>query len=160
MNYKDLSDNSRVWVYQSDREFTAEEVEIIKPKGKKFLETWNSHGATLDAAFEIFFNRFIVIFADEDKTSASGCSIDTSVHFIRQIENDFGVSLFNRMNIAYKEMGKIFIFHFNELDKLLKAGKINENTIMFNNLVSTKKEFLASWEIPLKESWIKERPVS
>lgn len=157
ISYRDLSDSSRVWVYQSNREFTAEEVEVIKSKGNEFLKTWNSHGAALHAALEIFYNRFIVIFVDENHASASGCSIDKSVHFIKQLEKDFNVSLFDRMKVAYKSEGKILTVNFSEMDKYFSKGEIDENTVVFNNLVITKKQFLAHWEVPVKESWIKDR---
>lgn len=150
MNYKNLSSDSRVWIYQSDREFSLEEIQKIKFLGEEFLKSWNSHGTVLQAAFEIFYNRFIAIFVDENHASASGCSIDKSVHFIKQIEKDFSVSLFDRMKIAFKEKEKIFLFHINELSNMLSQKVIHENTIIFNNTVSTKKEFETNWAIPLK----------
>lgn len=160
ISYKDLPGSSRVWIYQSSREFTSEEVEIIKSKGKEFLETWNSHGAALHAALEIFYDRFIAIFVDEHHASASGCSIDKTIHFLKQVEKDFNISLFDRMKVAYKNNGKISTFNFIELEKHLSGGEINENTIVFNNIILTKKEFQTHWEIPLKDSWIKERLIS
>jgi hypothetical protein len=157
VSYKDLSDSSKVWIYQCAREFSAAEAEMIKTRGSAFLETWNSHGSALRAAMEVFYNRFIVIFVDENEASASGCSIDTSVHFMKQLEKDLGVSLFDRMRIAYKNEGKISTVHFNEIDKHIIKGEIGEDTIVFNNLVATKKDFIMKWETPLKETWIKDR---
>lgn len=160
VSYKDLPDSSRAWIYQSSREFTSEEVELIKSAGNEFLETWNSHGAALHAALGIFYDRFIAIFADENHASASGCSLDKLGHFLKQVEKDFNVSLFDRMNVAFKSNGKISTFNFIELEKYFAEGKINERTIVFNNLVTTKKEFFTHWEIPLKDSWINDRLTS
>ncbi len=156
MDYKELSDNSRVWIYQSDREFSLNEIQKIKNLGEEFLKTWNSHGAALHAAFEIFHNRFIAIFVDENHASASGCSIDKSVHFIKQIENTFSVSLFDRMKIAYRKNSEILTVPFSELAETfsLYFGEGRGEVITFNNLVSTKKEFETNWEIPLNKSWL------
>lgn len=153
MNYKDLSDNSRIWIYQSDRQFSADEVEKIKATGNEFLNTWDSHGKALHAAFEIFHRRFIAIFVDQNHASASGCSIDKSVHFIKQLERDFSVSLFDRMKIAFRDKENVIIGDINELKQKFSDREITENTIVFNNLVVTKSEFIQKWEIPLKESW-------
>ena len=44
--YKNLPDNSRVWIYQSDREFTAQEIDFISDKAKAFIESWTRHGVS------------------------------------------------------------------------------------------------------------------
>lgn len=152
-NYKDLPSDSQVWIYQSNREFTNEESTEIKELAEGFIETWSAHGQLLKAAIEIFYNRFIVIFVDEKQATASGCSIDDSVDFIKEIEKKISTSLFDRMTVAYKKENKIFTCRLNEFKKLLVEGTINENTIVFNNLVNTKSGFETNWEIPLKNSW-------
>lgn len=156
MNYHEFPDNARVWVYQSDREFTADEADSIKSKGANFIKTWDSHGAGLRAAIEIFYNRFIVIFVDENQAAVSGCAIDKSVHFIKQVEKDFGVSLFDRIKIAYWNGNKVHTIPMFQLQKNFAAafGEKAEEVIVFNNLVKSKKEFMTHWQIPLKQSWI------
>ena len=148
-----MSSDSRVWVYQSSREFTNDEVVEIKEEAEGFIETWAAHGQSLKASAEIFHNRFIVIFVDEKQAMASGCSIDDSVDFIKEIETSFHTSLFDRMIIAYKQENIIFTCTLNEFEQFFAEGKINKNTIVFNNLVSTKSEFETNWKVPLKDSW-------
>lgn len=154
--YTRLPDHSRVWVYQSNREFTHEESVKIKNHAGEFLKTWNSHGAALCAVLEIFYNRFLVLFVDETHASTSGCSIDTSIHFFKQLEKELNVSLFDRMSVAYRKNGRIETVRLHELGiKFLNIfGKEADDVIVFNNLVSTKNEFLTHWEIPLKNSWV------
>jgi len=33
------------------------------------------------------------------------------------------------------------------------SGKINDETLVFDNLVKTKDQFLTQWLLPLKDSW-------
>ena len=104
--FESLPDNSRVWIYQSDREFTTEEALQIEEKGKEFVEHWTAHQQTLMAGFKIFHHIFLVLSADESHNGASGCSIDKSVHFISEIEKEFKVNLFNRLNLVYLQNEK------------------------------------------------------
>ena len=153
MDYNNLSESSKVWIYQSNRELSSTEVEQIKELGDEFTQSWAAHGAQLKAAIEIFHNRFIVLFADESETSASGCSIDSSVHFIKQLEKQFNIALFDRMLLAYKHEDEIKTVKMNEFEEKLQTGEISENTIVFNNLVQNLSEFKSRWKIPVKDSW-------
>lgn len=153
MNYKDLADDTRVWIYQSDRKFTDSEVESIKEQGDKFIDEWTAHGADLQAAFEVFHNQFIVVFADENEAKASGCSIDSSVRFIKTLEEEHKISLMNRKLVAFKEGDSILTLPQEEFLEQAAMGKLSENTIVFNNLVTTKQDLETKWQVPLKESW-------
>jgi len=153
MNYKDLPDHSRVWVYQSDREFTADEENVIRQKVDQFIAGWASHGQALEAAIEIFHNLFIVVFVNEEQAQASGCSIDSSVHFIKELEQEQDYSLFNRLVVAYKEGEHINCCTLVEFEALLVEGSVTEDSVVFNNLVTTKADFDHKWEVPVKDSW-------
>lgn len=148
-----LSDSSKVWIYQADRELTESEVQKIKQMGDQFAEDWAAHGSQIKAAFEVFHNRFIVLFADESQTTASGCSIDASVRFIQQLEREFKIDLFDRMNIAFEENSEVKTMRMNEFEQMLQSSQISESTIVFNNLVQDLGEFKNRWKIPLKDSW-------
>jgi hypothetical protein len=156
MNYQDLSENSKVWIYQSSRPLTDKESEEIKVYGDRFIANWAAHGKELHAAFEVFYNRFIVLFADESQVQASGCSIDASVHFMKDIQNAYQLDLFDRMNITYKIRNQIDSLRMNDFQEALSKGQLTENTVVFNNLVETKGDFEKLWEVPLKESWHKQ----
>ncbi len=153
-SFENFPENSRIWIFQSARQFTAPEMEWIKSKNSIFILSWSSHREKLKAAIEIFYDRFLVVAADENFLIPSGCSIDSLNQFLRSIEKEFNLSLFGRMDIAFKDGNSVSTFHYNQLEKLLIEGKINENTIVFNNLVSSKKEFLHQWEVPLKQTWL------
>ncbi len=156
MNWQDLADHSRVWVYQSNRTLTKEEVQQIKLNGNQFIANWAAHGKALNAAFEVFYNRFIVLFVDEVQAKASGCSIDASVHFIKQIENHFNLDLFNRMQVCFRDKEEIKDLPLNVFSEKLEKQEISVETIVFNNLVETKADFIKAWEVPIKLSWHKQ----
>ena len=156
MDYKRLADHSRVWIYQSDRVLSDEEVTEINNYGKQFIQNWSAHGSELEAAFEVFHHRFIVLFADESKVLASGCSIDSSVRFIKDIQNAYQLNLFDRLNIAFMQSGRIDTMRMTDFQTALDSAKLKPDTLVFNNLVETKKEFEESWVVPLKDSWHKQ----
>jgi hypothetical protein len=154
---ENLPPYSRVWIYQSDRKFTAGEEEKIFSLGKQFVDTWTAHNKDLLATFEIRHHAFIIIMIDQEHESASGCSIDKSLHFIQGLEKQFGLSLLDRMIFTYKEGNEIRFVKSSEFDHLLRTGQIGDHTIVFNNLVGTKAALETEWEIPLSQSWHKAR---
>jgi len=84
VEYQDLPSNSRVWVYQSEREFTSKELEFISEKAIDFIEKWTKHGSNLKGSFTIKYNQFLVLAVDEGFNNVSGCSIDSSVRFVHE----------------------------------------------------------------------------
>jgi hypothetical protein len=153
--YKNLPNNSRVWIYQSDREFTHKEIEFIASKAEVFINTWTRHGDDLKGSFTIKYNRFLVLAVDETFNNVSGCSIDSSVRFIKQLENELQLDLMNKMNITFKDDANINLVKLADFQKFAKEKKITSETIVFNNMVTTKQDFESNWEIPAKESWHK-----
>lgn len=148
-----ISESSRVWIYQSDRILKKEEEEQIQNILEQFTSRWHAHGHQLTALAEIRYHRFIILMVDEARVGASGCSIDKSVNLMKEIEQQFKLGLFDRFNIAYRTHSEITSCSRAEFEKLLASGEINENTIVFNNLVQTVKDLDTSWEVPFKDSW-------
>jgi hypothetical protein len=156
MNYKDLPDDTRVWIYQSNRKFSDDEVASIRKEGEDFTEIWTSHGTLLKAALEVFHNQFVVFFADEKTAEAGGCSIDKSVYFIKHLEQKHTVSLLDRTMVAYKDGDVIATLPQEEFFEKVGQGTLSEDTIVFNNLVNTKHDLDNKWQVPLKDSWHRE----
>jgi hypothetical protein len=147
--------DARVWIYQANRPFSDLEISSVGERAKSFLETWTAHDNALRASFEILHHHFLIIMIDKSYTNASGCSIDKSVHFIQSIEKEFSVSLLDRMMFAYKNNGSVEVVSKQEFSSLLSSGVVNDETIVFNNLIETKGQLYSQWEIPMKESWHK-----
>jgi hypothetical protein len=153
VEFSELPETSRIWIYQADRNFSPEELLDVNNLLGQFLKDWTAHGAQLEAAYEIKYNRFIIIGLDQSNASASGCSIDASVHFIQELEKKYKVQLLDRMNVSFKQGDYITYKPMAEFKKMAKAKAISKNTIVFNNLVTNKQEYLEHWEVPAAESW-------
>ncbi len=155
ISYKKLPNNSRVWIYQSDREFTNKEVEFISSKAEGFINQWTRHGDDLKGSFTIKYNQFLVLAVDESFNNVSGCSIDSSVRFVKELENELQLDLMNKMNITFKDNEHINLVKLPDFQRFVKEKKITSETIVFNNMVSTKEDFETNWEVPAKQSWHK-----
>jgi hypothetical protein len=150
----DFAADSRVWIYQGNRAFTAAETMEIKRLLASFVQDWNSHGHPVKGYAGIFYDRFIVLMADETATGVSGCSTDSSVQLIRQIEQHIDVRLFDRLNLAFFVDGEVRLVPMSQLSAALGSGAITAETPFFNNVIQTKQELEMKWLIPLKNSWL------
>ncbi len=149
----EFSPESKIWIYQSNRELNELETSRLQQLLDDFVQTWTAHNQQLKAAAQVMYHRFIVLFVDESQAGASGCSIDKSVRFMQAVEEEFNINLFDRFNTAYFKNDKIFSANREEFETLLKEGKVNSQTIVFNNLVATFNDFKTKWQVPLKDSW-------
>ena len=153
-NWKNMIGSTRVWIYQADRLMTQLEIQQIGDASKQFLADWTSHGSKMLADIQLFHQLFIVVFADEEKTKASGCGIDKSVHFIQKIGEHFNIDFFNRLNVACILKDQIKIIPSSDIQKELESGRISGETLIYNNLVKTKDEIENNWAVPLSNSWV------
>ncbi|TDQ27775.1 ABC transporter ATPase [Tenacibaculum caenipelagi] len=151
--YKKLPINSRVWVYQSDRELSQEEIEHISAKALLFIDNWTRHGDDLKGSFTIKYKQFLVLAVDENFNNVSGCSIDASVRFVQELEKELKLDLMDKMNVSFKDGENINIVKLPEFQNFVKEQKITPETVVFNNMVNTKEDFETKWEVPAKESW-------
>lgn len=148
-----LPSHSRIWIYQSNRKLTDAEVAEIEASTKDFIENWAAHGQSLEASFNIAYNRFIIIAVNQDNQAATGCSIDASVQFIQNLEQKYGIDLLDKMNVTFKLGEHIAHKTLLEFKKMAKEKAVSANTIVFNNLVNTIEEWKDFWEVPASESW-------
>ncbi|NII81471.1 MULTISPECIES: ABC transporter ATPase [unclassified Pedobacter] len=148
-----FSPQSRVWIYQSDRKFTSiEETEILN-KLAAFTNQWKAHGNELLAKAEIRYGFFIILTVDESQAGVTGCSIDSSVRLIKEIEQEYHVDLFNRFNIAYKVNGEVVVNSKEDFETLVNIKQVTPETIVFNNMVQNLAELESKWEVPFQNSW-------
>ncbi len=154
---EDFHPSSRVWIYQSSRLFMISEALQIEDMLNQFLAGWNTHGTPIKGYANLLFGQFVVIMADETAAGVSGCSTDSSVRLIKQIEEAFKVDMFNRQNLAFVVKDKIQTIPLAQLNYALENGFITPDTIYFNNLVLDKTSLLSTWMVPVKESWLAAR---
>ncbi|AXT60044.1 ABC transporter ATPase [Aquimarina sp. AD10] len=153
VDFNELPETSRVWIYQANRSFSQEELEEIKNKLNEFLEQWTAHGSDLKASYEIKYKRFITIGLDQGLNPATGCSIDASVHFIQDLEQLYSVDLMDKMNVSFKQGEFVAYKTLSDFKMMAKKRSVSPNTIVFNNLVTNIAEYRTNWEVPAKDSW-------
>jgi hypothetical protein len=154
---EDFAGDSRVWIYQSPRLFFMSEALQIEEMLEAFVRDWKSHGTPVKGYANLFYGQFIVLMADENATGVSGCSTDSSVHLIKEIEKRFGIHLFDRLMLAFRVNDKVQMVPLSQLPHALANGNIDGDTLYFNNTVQTKAELEDRWLIPLKDSWLGDR---
>jgi hypothetical protein len=121
----------------------------------QLVANWKSHGTPVKGYANLFFGQFIILMADEDATGVSGCSIDSSVRVIQQIEKQFGVEMFNWQNLAFIVKDKVQVIPRQQFNYALENNFIAPQTLFFNNVVTNKKELETNWIIPVEQSWLK-----
>ncbi len=153
IDFNSLPEESRVWIYQSNRSFSEEELLQLEQQLNTFIEAWTAHGKDLQAGYKIVYKRFIVIALDQNSNNATGCSIDASVYFIQELEKQYNVDLMDKMNVSYKQGEFIAYKPLLDFKKMAQEKAVSKNTIVFNNLVNNIAEFNENWEVPASESW-------
>lgn len=150
-----LPSSTRVWIYQSSQPFPEKELPQIQQQVQDFAQQWISHNRQLRAHGEVLHDRFVVLMVDESQAGASGCSIDKSVYFLKNLQAQYGVDLFDRMHFSYIEGEEVKTVSREEFAKLYSEGEINNDTPVFDTLVSTKGDFDQTFIKPLGKSWHK-----
>lgn len=150
-----LPDSAKVWIYQSNRELTDSEVINISEELVNFTNDWTAHNQKLNSSFVIKYKYFIVLAVDESLASASGCSIDSSVKTIKNIEKMHNLSFFDRTNLAFWMDKQVKIINLNQIDDAIKLNKINSHSIFFNNLATSIGDLSSEWMIPIEKTWLK-----
>ena len=150
-----LPPNAKVWIYQSDSNLSSTDVELIEKEVKFFLNNWSSHNKEIESSYEIRYNRFLIIGLNEDINSASGCSIDKSVNFIKNLQSILKVNFLNRLDVAYKIGNEINTISLLEFQNMIRENKLSKDSIVYNNMIDTKKLYLNNWETTIENSWHK-----
>ena len=153
VDFKEIPEDAKVWVYPSSRKFYPNEIEAIEEKVKTFIENWKSDDDTFKASYQFLYNRFIVLTADDVATELSNSDIDASVSLILGLQETYEVALLDRMNVCFKQGEHVQYKDLKDFKKLLKNKALTGKTIIFDNLITTKQDFDNFWEIAIEESW-------
>jgi hypothetical protein len=155
--------HSRIWIYQASRVFTPEEETLIRQQGEAFISQWAAHGTKLIAELQIVLHRFIIVAVDETVAQASGCSIDKLLRFIQQLQQELGIMLLDRLQIAYwhEPTQQIRTFALASLEQMLQSREIKPNTLVFDNTIQRLGDLKTHWIRPLAQTWLNAQiPVS
>ena len=155
VGFNEICDSSRIWIFQSDLKIENDKIELIKNELEKFLMQWSSHGKELQCSYELKYNLFIIIAVDSNVNNATGCSVDNLTDFILKIQEDNNINFFNRLSIAYNIENEVKLDNLSNIKDMIKDKKFSPQTIVYNNLVKTKKEYINNWKVPAIKSWHK-----
>ena len=143
----------RVLIYPASRPLAAKEAKVITEKLYDFLAGWAAHGKPLSSSFKIEKNQFIIITVDEEKETASGCSIDSLNGLMREIDSEFQLGLFDRMKASYMQNGEVKTMKLQDFKQALRNGELPQDIEVFDFSKSTYVNFLSDFLLPLKRSW-------
>ncbi|GAB1445257.1 MAG: hypothetical protein KF860_05130 [Cyclobacteriaceae bacterium] len=152
--FNEISDQAKVWVYQMNREISAPEMEEMATAIETFCSQWQAHGEPLQTSFDIAYNHFLILAVDENASEASGCSVDGSVRVLKELGDRMEIDFFDRGQAAFLINGKIDLYSISKLKELFNAGTLNASMNTFNNLVTTKADYLQNWSVSVAESWL------
>jgi len=153
--FQNIDDHARIWIFQANRKFNSSESKIISDALSTFSEGWLVHNSPMPASFDLRYDQFIVLAADEQANSASGCSIDDSVRTIKNLGQELSIDFFDRTQIAFKKGEHVFTVPLSDLKTKLAEGIWNHETLVFNNLVTIKRDLNQTWLVPAGSTWLK-----
>ncbi|GGC03758.1 hypothetical protein [Dyadobacter sediminis] len=152
--FSDIDLQSRVWIYQADRTITNEEAGIITEMLKASLDEWKAHGKPLTASAKVFEHRFVVIAVDESDELPSGCSIDTSVHWLKEIGQRMNIDFFDRSLAYFDDNNTVQTMAVPKIKQAVMDEVITPYTTIFDNQVANKAQWLKRWKIRASDSWL------
>ena len=152
--FNKMPDCARVWVYQADRDLSDAEVQYVQQTLDNQVNNWAAHGAALAGAATILHKRFVIVTVDENHNQVSGCSIDASTNWLKNLGAEMNLNFFDR-SVAYIQNAEIKVVEMLKIKTLVSEGIITPNTLIFNNLVPNMGEFKNAWNVSAGESWMK-----
>jgi len=153
VDYKELPDYSKVWIYPSNRKFYPNEIPLVEKQLQEFVKSWKSDDENFRASYQFLYNRFLIFIADTTTSPLSVAEIDQLVAFILELQTAYKIELLDKMNVCFKQGEHIQHKELKEFKKLLKNKSVNDKTIVFDNLIQTKYDLENLWEVPITHSW-------
>lgn len=149
-----LPAHARVWIYAAERALNSAEAALALEKSQAFVQQWAAHGHQLLADAKLLHDRFLVLMVDEQQAGASGCSIDSSVHFVQQLGAQLDIDFFNRMVFHYRDAaGEVQSLSRPAFKQAYADGTITDDATVFDPLVKNVGELNSIFEKPLAQSW-------
>jgi hypothetical protein len=153
--FETLPDESRVWVFGSDRALTGADAERLLAEVDRFLAQWKAHGLPLTAARDWRDDHLLTIGVDSTQESASGCSIDGLFRVLQSVERPLTARLVSGGRVFYRDgSGRVHCASRAELPELAASGAISEDTPVFDTSLTTAAAWRERFEAPAASTWI------
>jgi hypothetical protein len=154
VSFSDMPDHARLWVYSTARFMEDGEEQQIAEALDQFLPQWTAHSKELKSSARIDLKRHVIIAVDESSHQASGCSIDSCVHFLQRLGKAFHHDFFDRLHYTYVgEDHRPFLVHHHSLSEAYSTGIIDDQTLFANPLVKNIDEYRNAFLQPLASSF-------
>ena len=153
-SFNSMPGYSRLWIYQANRFFSAQESKQLEEGLKKLCDQWSAHQVPLSTSFSIQYKLFAILAVDENQSGASGCSIDSSVHFLKGLQQSLGLDFFDRTQVAFMDGDVVTLQPVKGLKTLFENQTLTGNSITFNILATTKSDWVKNSKIKVKDSWL------
>jgi len=154
IDFKQLPDEAKLWVFPSSRKFYPQEIAGIKEMIEAFLSEWDDQGILIKCSYQLEYDRFIIIAVDDSLNSLSLEAHNLLITFIQELEKELEVVLMDKMNVCYKQGEFVQYKDLIEFKKMIKAKGVSQKTIVFNNMITNKVDFKYNWEINIMDSWL------
>jgi hypothetical protein len=157
VSFDSLPDESRVWVFGSDRPLAGEAAQRLLAEVDRFLGQWKAHGAPLSCARDWRDEHLLTIGVDSTAESASGCSIDGLFRVLQAIERPLGARLVGGGRVFYRGAdGRVHCVGRDQLVQLAASGGITDETVVFDTGLTTMGAWRERFEAPARTTWVKE----
>ena len=156
ISFEQIPQSARIWIYQANRALSDNEVSVIETTLEPAVTKWAAHGTALLASVKVLLNRFVIIALDESQFEASGCSIDASSRWFKELGTQLNVDFFDRSQ-AYLDGNEIKTFSIFQPKKAIESGLISAETIVFvnNNNIHTLADLSTNWQVKASDSYLK-----
>ena len=155
--FDNLPSTARIWIYQASRLLSDREAAQVNKAVEVFATEWSAHNKSLQASGILKHRLFLILGVNESQNKASGCSVDSSVRFVKELETLSGISFLDKMNVAIRQGADVNVYGADELIDLYKQGHVSDSTLTFDNTLNVKEQLQSKWEIPFSESWLMQR---
>ena len=155
LDFSDISNEAKVWIYQASKQLTDEAKDLLALEAAEFCKQWSAHSTPLKSAYKILHDKFLVLAVDEGYNMASGCSIDSSVRFVKNVEQKLGVNFFDRTQVAFLIDDNVYTTSLQSIKDEIASGRIEPDTLTFNMQAQNVADFQNNWMLPAQESWMK-----
>ncbi len=145
VDWNELPAESRFWCFVADRPWTAEEEPQLVRGLQSLCAGWAAHGEPVYAGFQLVEQRVVALAADEARTAASGCSIDSRMAALRALGEQLSLDWLGRMHV-YVDRGQGW--------ERLKISEARQAQGRFLDSVASTK---GGWTPvrPIEGSWLK-----
>lgn len=154
IDFHDLPDHSRIWVFPASRALNGEETRSLLAEVDTFLAGWAAHGHPLRSGHLLVDEHFLLIGVDEDAEAPSGCSIDALVNRLEALASTLGIGLVDHAPVWFRAGDTVRMVSRAEFRSLVHQGAVTPDTRVFDTSLTRLAAFRGEGlERAARESW-------